>query len=151
SSIRSNGRSSSFCKPAAPVSASVTSKLSEVSNASRPSRISISSSTTRMDPLRMHRFPCYGEFQTEGSSLSRDGAHVYFSGLFFDDSIAHREAQSCAAAAGFCGKKRVEDSMQVLRRNASARIGHLDLHRTIVSAGSNFNHAPGRHGIASVH
>src|ERR1700735_1028156 len=151
SSIKSNGRSSSLCNPASPVSAGVTSKPSDVRRASRPSRISISSSTTSMDPLGMNRFSCYGKFEPERRSFSRRRAHVNLARMLLYDAVAHRKTQAGAPTGGLCCEKWIENAMEMLGRNAGARVGDLNFHRTVVGARADFQHATAGHRIARVH
>src|SRR5215469_11683534 len=151
SSIKSNGRSSSLCNPASPVSAGVTSKPSDVRRASRPSRISISSSTTSMEPLGMDRFSCYGKFEPERCSLAWRGAHVNFSRMLLYDAVAHRKTQPGAPAGGLCCEKWIENAMEVLWRDARSGVGDLNFHRTVVGPRTDFQHAAAWHRIARVH
>src|SRR6266853_602688 len=133
---RSNGFSPSSAKPASPVSALEVEYPSILSRSSRPSLISDSSSTTRMEPLDMNRFPSCGEFKTEGSAFALGGAHVDLSRVLLDNAVAHRKSQPRAAAGRFRGEEGVEDAMQVFVWNTGTGVGNFDLNRTIVRRGA---------------
>src|SRR6202044_1262752 len=130
SSNKSKGLSSSLRRPSSAVPASETSKFSEVRRASSPSRISTSSSTTRIVPLGIYGFPSYRKLQAKRSALAGDRTHIHFAGVFFDDSVAHGEAQPGALAGRLRGKERVENAVQIFRRYAGARIGDFDFDGT---------------------
>src|SRR5579885_2881676 len=149
-SRRSKGCSSSLASPDSPVSALETPYPSLLSSSSRPSRISDSSSTTRMEPLGMNRFPHSGKLDMERGALSGRGTNVDFSGMFFDDAIADGEAQASAAAIGLGGEKGIEDAMNVLARDSGSRIGNFDFDGAVVRGGANLDHAAAGHGIAGV-
>src|ERR1700680_541286 len=123
---RSNGFSSSRVSPASPVSALEVEYPSVVSSSSKPSRISDSSSTTRMAPLDMYRFPRSREFQPERCAFIRSRAHVNLSGVFPDDAVAYRKPQARAAAGRLRGEEGIEDAVQIFARNSGTRVGNLD-------------------------
>ena len=70
--------------------------------------------------------------------------------MLFDYTVADGQTQTCAASVGFSGEKRVENAMDVLARNAGASIGDFDFHAAIVGGSSDFKHAAGGHGVASI-
>src|SRR5579859_1303189 len=70
--------------------------------------------------------------------------------MLFDYTVADGQAQTRAAAIGFGGEKRVENPVNMLAGDASAGIGHFNFHAAIVGGGADFQHAAGRHGVASV-
>src|SRR6266852_7033531 len=118
SSSKSKGRSSSLARPDSPVLALDTPYPSLVSSSSRPSRISDSSSITRIEPLGMDCFPERGKLNVEGCALSGGRTYIDFSSMFFDYTVADGQAQACAAAVRFGGEKWVENAMNVLAGNA---------------------------------
>src|ERR1700739_4089743 len=119
-----------------------------LSRSSRPSRISDSSSTTRMEPLDMNRFPRGGELQPEGSALPRRRAHVQLAGMLLDDPVADQKPQAGAAARRLRGEEGIEDAIQIFARNA--RAGVLDFHfdRSIVRGRADLDRAARGHGVA---
>src|SRR5579859_1437223 len=92
----------------------VTRYPSDFRRSSSPSRISASSSITSIEPLGMNCFPHGRKFYVKGCAASGGGAHIDFAGMFFDDSIAHGQAQASAAAPGFGGEERVKYLMDVV-------------------------------------
>src|SRR5579871_6454654 len=70
--------------------------------------------------------------------------------MFFDDPIGYGEAQTSAAAASFCGEKRIEDAMNVFARDACTGIDDFNFDAAVVRAGAHFQQAPAGHGIASI-
>src|SRR6202007_2021065 len=111
---------SSFSRPDSPVSALDTPYPSPLRRNSRPSRISDSSSTTRMEPLDMNRFPGRGEFEPEGSAFTGRGPHIDLARMFLDDSITYRKSQARAAPGRFRREERIEDPLQILAGNSGA-------------------------------
>src|SRR3974390_3217455 len=111
SSIKSNGRSSSRESPDDAVSALATTYPSVFSMISSPSRISDSSSITRMDPLDMDRFPDCGELDMEGSAPAGCGTNIDFARMLLDDPVTYAEAESSSTAPGLGGEKRIENLM----------------------------------------
>src|SRR5262249_7842989 len=109
-----------------------------------------SSSTTRMEPLDMDRFPDCGEFNVEGRALAGSGANVDFSSVLLNDAIADGKAQSGASPARFGGEKGIEDAMDVIARNAGTGICHFDFHAAVVRCCSDFQHSAARHRVARV-
>src|ERR1700682_930267 len=150
SSNKSKGRSSSLARPDSPVPALETPEPSLVSSSSRPSRISDSSSITRIEPLGMDCFPERGELNVEGCALSGGRAYIDLSCMLFDYTVAHGQAQACAAAVGFGGEEGIEDARNVLAGNAGAGVGDFNFDAAIVGGGADFEHTAGRHGVASV-
>src|SRR6266403_583268 len=151
SNSRSNGFSSSRVSPASAVSALEVEYPSVVSSSSNPSRISNSSSTTRMAPLDMNRFPCGREFEPEGRAFVRGGAHVDFPGMLLDDAVAHRKPQARTAAGDLRGEKGIKDAVQIFMGNSGACIGDFDFNRAVVRRRADFHHASRGHGIARTH
>src|SRR5258707_1177510 len=149
-SSKSKGRSSSRAKPDSPVPALVTPYPSLVSSSSRPSRISDSSSITRIEPLCMDCFPERGEFNVEGCAFSWGRAYIDFSCMLLDYTVADGQTQACAAAVGFGGKERIENAMNVLARDACSCVCDFDFHAAVVGGGADFKHAAGGHGVASI-
>src|ERR1700686_3872825 len=126
---KSNGFSSSSVSPASPVSALEVEYPSVVSSSSKPSRISDSSSTTRIAPLDMNRFPCDREFEPEGRAFFWRGAHVDLPGVLLDNAVAHRKPQARAAPRGLRSKEGIEDTVQIFAGNAGTCIGDFDFDR----------------------
>src|SRR5262249_31110718 len=100
--------------------------------------------------LDMDGFPDGRKLDVEGSAFSGRRAHIDFTGMFFDDSVADGEAQTGAAAAGFGGEKWIEDAMDVFAGNARAGIGNFDFHAAVVSRRANFQHSTAGHGVSRV-
>src|SRR5271157_3121484 len=150
SSSRSNGRSSRRESPTWADSALETWYPSDFSRSSRPSRISDSSSTTRIDPLDMDRFPDSRELDVEGSAPAWRRADINSTGVFFDDPVAHRQAETCAAPCRFGREKRIKNLMDVFTGNAVARVNNLYLDAAIVRGSAHFQHSACRHGIARI-
>src|ERR1700676_5685243 len=96
------------------------------------------------------RFPHSGELDVEGGTFAWCGADIDFSSMLFDYTVADGEAKAGAAAARFGGKKRIENTMNVLARDASPGIGNLDLDAAIVSGGAHFQHAACGHSVTGV-
>src|SRR5579859_5424324 len=117
---------------------------------SSPSRISASSSITSIEPLGMNRFPHGREFNVEGCAAPGGRAHVDFAGMFFDDPVAHGQAEAGAAATGLGGEKRVEYFMDVVAGYPVACVRHFDFHTAVVGAGADFQDSAHRHGVARV-
>src|SRR5450755_132234 len=115
-----------------------------------PSRISDSSSTTRMEPLDMDRFPYRGEFDVEGCALAGGGADINFSSVLFDYAVADRQPQAGAAPAGFGGEKRIENAMDVFARNARASVHNFHFNAPVMRGGAHFQHSAAGHGVARV-
>src|ERR1700676_1264293 len=150
SNNKSKGCSPNFASPDSPVPALETPYPSLVSSISRPSRISDSSSTTRIEPLDMDRFPYRGELNMERSALPGCRTHIDFSGVLFDNAVAHRKTEARAAAAGFGGEERIENAVNVLAWNARAGIGNLDFDAAIVRGGAHLEHSAAGHSVARV-
>src|SRR6266849_7859344 len=148
---RSKGCSSSLVRPASPVSALSTPYPSERSRSSSPSRISASSSTTRMAPLDMDLFSEDGELETEGSAFAGRGAHIDLSGVLLDDAVADRKSQPGAAAGRLGGKERIENADQVFAGDAHPGIGDLNLDVAVLRRRAHLEHSARRHGVARVH
>src|ERR1700674_4295894 len=147
---RSNGFSSSRVSPASPVSALEVEYPSVVSSSSKPSRISDSSSTTRIAPLDMNRFPCDREFAPEGRAFFRRGTHVHLPGVLLDDAVAHRKSQARAAPRGFRGEERIEDAVQIFPGNSGTCIGDFDFYRAVERGRADFHHASRGQGVESI-
>src|ERR1700739_4389559 len=111
--MRAHGRSASRDNPDSAFSALDVTYPSVFSRSSRPSRISDSSSTTRMEPLDMNRFPRHREFQPEGGAFSRRRAHVQLAGVLLDDAVAHGKPQPSAAPGRFRGEERIEEAVHI--------------------------------------
>src|ERR1700722_13771434 len=98
----------------------------------------------------MYRFPGGWEFQTEGGALAGRRANFDPASMFFDDAVAHGEAQAGTAGDRFGSEERVEDTRKVFARNTQAGVGDFNLHAAIAASGANFQHAARGHGIARV-
>src|SRR5271170_5947293 len=70
--------------------------------------------------------------------------------MFFDDAVAHGEAQTCAATGGFGGEEWIEDAVNVLAGDAGSRVDDFDFDAAIVRAGAYFEQAAAGHGVAGV-
>src|ERR1035438_1747732 len=103
-----------------------------------------------MEPLDMNRFPDRGEFDVEGCALAGSGANINFSSVLFDYTVADRETQAGAAAAGFGGEKRIENAMDMFARDAGAGVDNFDFHAAVVGRGADFQHSAAGHGVACV-
>src|SRR5271169_5334337 len=114
SSNRSKGRSSKRESPDWPVSALDTRYPSVFSKSSRPSRISDSSSTTRIEPLDMDGLPNCWEFNMERSSSAGGRSYVDLAGMFLDDPVAHAEAEPGSPGACLSREERIKNLMDVL-------------------------------------
>src|SRR5260370_17470822 len=100
-----------------------------------------------MEPLDMDCFPDRRELEVKGCAFARRGAHINLSGMFLDNSIAHRKAEARATAIGLGGEKRIEDAVDVLSSNASACIRDLDLDGSVSRRGADFDPSPPPHPI----
>src|ERR1700739_670940 len=98
-SMRSYGRSSSRDNPDSAFSALDTRYPSVFNRSSRPSRISDSSSTTRIEPLDMDGFPDCWEFDMKRSSSTGGRPYVDLAGVFLDDPVAHATTKTGSPAA----------------------------------------------------
>src|SRR5208283_6008092 len=116
-----NGCSPRRASPDCAVSAMDTRYPSVFRRSSSPSRISASSSTTRMEPLDMNRFPHRRKLHVEGRAAPRRGTHINLPGMFLDDPVAHGQAQTRAAASWLGGEKGIENLMDVIARDPVAR------------------------------
>src|ERR1035438_10032683 len=131
--------------PSVPFCARVTLNPSVESSSSRPSRISTSSSTTRMSPLvsdglngvsvissgayRLPRGGCnLGERQFDAELGAPAGAVGNLDGtaMLLNDPISHRQPQASALARGLGGEERVVDAVQVLGVYAVSAVGPFD-------------------------
>src|SRR5216683_570861 len=70
--------------------------------------------------------------------------------MFLDDSVAYGKSQAGASTTGLGGKKRIENPVNVFAWNSRAGIHDFDFDAAVVRAGSHFQDAAGRHGIARV-
>src|SRR5882724_12955729 len=104
-----------------------------------------------MEPLDMYRFPSSREFQPEGRAFIRSGADVNLPGMFLNDAVTYRKSQARAATRGFRGEERIEDAVQIFTRNPRTCIGNFDFDGAVIRGSANIHHAPGGHGIASIH
>src|SRR5580700_3195558 len=84
---------------------------------SSPSRISASSSITRIEPLGMNRVPHGRKFDVERCPSPRGGAHIDLAGMFFDNSVTHGQTEARAAASGLGCEKWVKYLMDVIAGN----------------------------------
>src|SRR6266478_4479423 len=150
SSSKSNGCSPSLPRPDSPVSALDTPYPSLVNSSSSPSRISDSSSTTRIAPLDMNRLPYRWKLDVKRRAFAGRRADIHFSRMFLDDSVAHGKSQAGASTTGLGGKKRIKNSIDVFARNSCAGVHNLNLNATVMRAGSHFQNAARRHGIPRV-
>src|SRR5208337_4161348 len=150
SSSRSNGRSSRRESPTWPDSALETWYPSDFRRSSRPSRISDSSSTTRIEPLDMDRFPDSREFDVEGSTPAWRRANINSAGVFLDDPVAHGQAETCAAPCRLGSEKRIKNLMDVFTGDAVARVNNFNLDAAIVRGSAHFQHSARGHGIARI-
>src|ERR1035438_7054403 len=135
--------------PSVPFCARVTLNPSLESSSSRPSRISTSSSTTRMSPLvsdglngvsvissgayRLPRGGCnLGERQFDAELGAPAGAVGNLDGtaMLLNDPISHRQPQASALARGLGGEERVVDAVQVAERHPAAKRNRM--HRVTV-------------------
>src|SRR5208282_1662143 len=135
--ISSNTRSkrpfSMRFRPSSPVEAESAWYPSSRRSCSRLSRISVSSSITRMEPLAdIHRFPNCGEFQPEGRSATYHAVHLDRSGMFPDDAVGHRETQARASTGGLGGKKRIENLVEVIGGDSHAVVGDFHVYGGIL-------------------
>src|SRR5689334_10579717 len=82
----------------------------------------------------------HGKFEGKCSALAWTTVYLNLAGVLLDDSVAHGEAKSGTTAlsfAGFyfCGEEWIVDTIQVLWRDARARVGYYDSHSiTVLSA-----------------
>src|SRR5208337_2795364 len=149
-SMRSNGRSSSRDNPDSAVSALETRYPSVLSKSSRPSRISDSSSMTRIDPLDTDAFPDCWEFDMERSSSTGGRSYVDLAGMFLDDPVAHAETETGSPASGLRREERIKNPMDVLAGNSVTGIHYFNFHAAVVRGGTHFQHSAERHRIARV-
>src|SRR5277367_2381122 len=99
----------------------------------------------------MDWLPGNGEFQAERSSLSWSGTHVDFSGVLLDDAVTYRKAETGAPSGGLGGEERIENTLEIFRRNARAGVGDFNGDGTVVSESTNFEQSALRHGVPRVH
>src|SRR5689334_20682066 len=122
------------------------------SNCWRLSRISCSSSMIRIEPLAdINRFPCAGEFQEEGGTVSEGAFHANLSGVLADDAVGHSQPEPGAAAGGFGSEEGVEYLVQVIGGDAHTVIRNFHVDGRILSLGGQRQLASSRHGIARIH
>src|SRR3989442_5316372 len=117
---------------------------------SRPSRISASSSTTRIVPLGMNGLPCGGKFQVERGASPRRGANVNLTSVLLDNAVADRKSQSRSAAVALRREEGIEAAMDVLAGDTGAGVRDFNLHRAILPARADLQHAPAGHGVAGI-
>src|SRR6266849_8331065 len=98
----------------------------------------------------MDCFPERGKLNVEGCALSGGRTYIDFSCMLFDYTVADGQTQACAAAIRFGGEKWVENSMNMLARNASTGVGDFDFDTSIVGGGTDFEHAAGGHSVAGI-
>src|ERR1700682_6837022 len=98
----------------------------------------------------MDRFSHSGELDVEGCTFAWGGPDIDFSSMLFDYTVADGEAKAGAAAARFGREKRIENTMNVLARDASPGVGNLHRDAAIVSGGAHFQHAPGGHSVTGI-
>src|SRR4029077_6351465 len=150
SSNKSNGCSPSLPRPDSPVSALDTPYPSLVNSSYNPSRISDSSSTTRIAPLDMNRFPHGWKLDVKRRAFPWRRAYIYFSCVLLDDSVAHGKPQARASTTGLGCEKRIENPVNVLAWNPCSGIHYFYFHAPVVRAGAHFQHAARGHGIARI-
>src|ERR1017187_5595331 len=68
----------------------------------------------------------YGQFDGEGRSLAGLAAGNDAAAMFFDEAVAQAQAEAGAFADFLGGEKRVEDALQIFRRNARAVVLNRD-------------------------
>src|ERR1035441_2769783 len=133
SSTRSKRPFSILLRPSSPVAAVAVSYPSSSRSWARLSRISVSSSMTRMEPLAdIHRFPYCGKFQPEGRSATDHAVHLDQSRMFLDDSVGYSEAQAGASTDSFGGEKWIENLVEMLSGNSHAVVGDFHAHGRIL-------------------
>src|SRR5208283_1710637 len=138
--------------PSSPVEAVSARYPSSFRSCSRLSRISVSSSITRMEPLAdIHSFPNCGKFQPEGRSATHHAVHLDRSGMLPDDAVGHGEAQARASTGSLGGKKRIENLVEVIGGDAHAVVGDFHVHGGILRLRGNGQFTAAGHGIARVH
>src|SRR5579885_1631311 len=147
---RSNGSRSSRARPASAVSAEPTEYPSEERRSSRPSRISASSSMTRIEPLGMNRFPYGRKLQSERGAFTRGRAHLDLARMIFDAAIAAREAQTRTTARRLGGEEWIENAGEIFALNAGSGVRYFDFHCAVIRGAAHFQHASGRHRIFCV-
>ena len=86
----------------------------------------------------------------ERRALAGSGANINFSSVLLDYTVADRKPQTGAAADGFRSEKRIENTMDVLARDARAGVHHFHFDAAIVRGGTHFQHAAAGHGVARV-
>src|SRR5271157_6505958 len=151
SNTRSKRPFSMRFRPSSPVAAESALYPSSSRSCSRLSRISVSSSITRIEPLAdIHGFPDCGKFQPEGRSATLHAVHLDRSGMLPDDAVSYRETQACASARGLGSKKRIENLVEVIGGDSHAVVGNFHVHGGVLSLCSNGQLAAARHGIARV-
>src|ERR1700693_2968349 len=117
----------------------------------RPSRISASSSTTRILALSMDGFLAYREFEAERSAFARSAADLDGAAVLLHDAVADRKPQARSFAGGLGGEEGVENTVEQLAGDAHAGVGDLDIHGSILCRGADLDHAAVGHGVARVH
>src|SRR6202140_1622385 len=150
SNNKSKGCSPNFASPDSPVPALETPYPSPLRRSSSPSRISDSSSTTRIEPLDMNRFPDRRQLYVKRSSFTRSRPHVNLPRMFFNNSIAHRQPQSGSAPARLGSEKWVEYPVNILAPNALPGVDNFHFHTSIVRRGTHFQHSSAGHRIARI-
>src|SRR5580698_10142218 len=175
SRIRSKGCSPMRCKPASPVAAVSTTKPSISSRVCKDSRISASSSMMRTTPampdvpftsereitaasdifgLGGDSLPAQGEIESESGALPGMAFHANFAGMFLDDAVGDRKAETGATWLAFArrslgGKERIVNALNVLGGNAAPGVGHAHADTLAVDRGY-AQRAAARHGVFRV-
>src|SRR5262245_32442851 len=117
------------------------------------SRISSSSSMMRTTPFRLdiHGLPNQRQFQSKGRAGARLALDGNSSAMLLHDSIADRQAKSCALPRRLRRKKWIVDFLDVFGIDSRARILHEDLNLGIHRVRHDAQLATFGHCISRVH
>src|SRR5690349_13993427 len=113
-----------------------------VNRSCKPSRMSSSSSMTRILPLALgevwgavisscgYGFPCRAgngqrELHTEGRAAVTPVGNFDRTAMLLNDTVCHGKTESGALARGLGGEEGIVNAVQVLRRDAVAGVRHL--------------------------
>src|SRR5215469_3616897 len=96
----------------------------------------------------------HGEFHGEGCAVAGRAVDVDLAGMLLNDAVGHGKTQTGATAVSALGlalrgEERIIDAVDVLLRNAAARIRDDDTHIVTV-AGGDSQRSAGRHGVFCV-
>src|SRR5262249_6180800 len=99
--------------------------------------------------------PDQGKLKVEGGAAASVAFHRDLACVLLDDPVGNGKAETRAprlalARRGLSGEKGIVDLVDMLRRNAPARIAHAHVHATAIDR-RDAQRSPARHGVLGVH